>query len=60
MDNIQYLEDNIDQVETLIADTEERMTAGEEWLDAQLDTLKRHQKDLRRQLAETAQPELVG
>jgi chaperonin cofactor prefoldin len=60
MDNIQYLEDNIDQVETLIADTKERMTAGEEWLDAQLDTLKRHQKDLRKQLAEAAQPELVG
>jgi hypothetical protein len=60
MDNIQYLEDNIGQVEALIADTEERMTAGEEWLDAQLDTLKRHQKDLRKQLAEAAQPELVG
>jgi predicted nucleic acid-binding Zn-ribbon protein len=60
MDNIQYLENNIDQVETLIADTEERMTAGEEWLDAQLDTIKRHRKDLRKQLAEAMQPELVG
>jgi hypothetical protein len=36
------------------------MTAGEEWLDAQLDTLKRHHKDLRKQLAEVMQPELVG
>jgi hypothetical protein len=54
------LEDNIDQVETLIVDTEERMIAGEEWLDAQLDTLKRHRKDLRKQLAEAMQPELVG
>jgi len=60
MTNIEYLEENIEEVKTLIADTEAQMTAGEDWLDAQLGTLKRHLKDLRKQLIEATQPELVG
>jgi hypothetical protein len=60
MDNIKYLEDNIVQVKVFIADTEERMAAGEEWLDASYLTLKRHLKDLCKQLAEAREPELVG
>ena len=60
MDNIKYLEDNIVQVEAFIADREERMAAGEEWLDASYLTLKRHLKDLCQQLAEAREPELVG
>ena len=58
--NIKYLAENIEEVETLIADTEEQIATGEDWLDAQLGTLKRHLKDLRKQLTEAAQPELVG
>jgi len=60
MDNFEYLEENIAQVGYLITDTENRMAAGEEWLDAQLDTLKRHLKDLRKQRAEVKQLELVS
>ena len=60
MSNIEYLTENIEQVETLIENTEERISAGEEWLDAQLITLKRHLKVLYQKLAEVAQPELVG
>ena len=59
MTNTKYLEENIEEVETLIADTEKQIATGEDWLDAQLSTLKRHLKDLRNQLVETAQPELV-
>ena len=59
-DNIKYLKDNIEQAKAFIADREERMAAGEEWLDASLHTWKRHLKDLRKQLAEATQPELVG
>jgi len=60
MNNIQYLEENIEEVETLIADTEEQIATGGDWLDAQLGTLERHLKDLRKQLTEASQPELVG
>jgi len=60
MDNIKYLEDNIEQAKAFIADREERMAAGEEWLDASLLTWKRHLKDLCQQLAEAREPELVG
>ena len=60
MDNVKYLEDNIVQVEAFIKDREERMAAGEEWLDASYLTLKRHLKDLCQQLAEATEPELVG
>jgi len=60
MDNIAYLEENIDQVKKLIEDTEKQIASGEEWLDAQLGTLKRHLKDLRKQFAEVTEPELVG
>ena len=60
MDNIKYLEENIEQVKTFIADREERMAAGEEWLDASYVTLKRHLQDLCKQLAEARKPELVG
>jgi len=60
MDNIKYLEENIGQVRTLIRETEKRIATGEEWLDAQLNTLKRHLKDLCKQLAEAKKPELVG
>ena len=60
MDNIEYLEENIDQVKVLIADTEKRIVAGEDCLDAQLGTLKRHLNDLCRQLAEATKPELVA
>ena len=60
MDNIKYLAENIEQVETLIAETEEQIATGEDWLDAQLGTLKRHLNDLRNQLVSATQPELVG
>jgi len=60
MNNVEYLTENIEQVRILIADTEKRMSAGEEWLDAQLETLKRHLKDLHRQLAKISPLELVG
>ena len=60
MDNIKYLAENIEQVETLIAVTEEQIATGEDWLDAQLGTLKRHLNDLRNQLVSATQPELVG
>ena len=59
-DNVKYLEDNIEQTEAFIADEEERKAAGEEWLDGSLHTLKKHLKDLRKQLAEATMPELVG
>jgi len=60
MDNIKYLEDNIDQVKELIADTEKQIEYGGVLLDGQLHTLKRHLKDLCKQLAEAMEPELVG
>ena len=62
MDNIKYLEDNIDQVKELIAETEQQMADGGVLLDAQMYTLKRHLKDLRAQLkgAEAREPELVS
>ena len=60
MDNIEYLEKNIDQIKELITDTEKQIADGGTLLDAQLHTLKRHLKDLRKQLAEAMQPELVG
>ena len=60
MDNIKYLAENIEQVETLIAETEKQIATGEDWLDAQLGTLKRHLNDLRNQLVSATQPELVG
>ena len=62
--NVKYLEDNIVQAEAFIKDREERIAAGEEWLEGSLHTWKRHLKDLRKQLAEATQPavqpELVG
>jgi len=39
---------------------EKRIAAGEEWLDAPLDTLKRHLKDLCKQLSNANKPELIG
>ena len=60
MDNVKYLEDNIEQVKEFIRDTEDRMAVGEVMLGAQLHTLKRHLNDLYRKLAEAREPELVG
>ena len=60
MDNIEYLKKNIVQVKELISDTEKQIANGGVLLDAQLHTLKRHLKDLRTQLAEATEPELVG
>ena len=50
MKNIEYLRENINQVKAFIADTEQRITDGEWWLDAQLGSLKFHLNDLRTQL----------
>jgi len=60
MDNVKYLEDNIEQVKEFIRDTEDRMAVGEVMLGAQLHTLKRHLNDLYQQLAKAREPELVG
>ena len=59
-DPIKYLEDNILQVETFIAETEKEIEEGGVMLDAALLTWKRHLKDLCQQLAEAREPELVG
>ena len=60
MDNVKYLEKNIDQVKELIEETEKEIADGGVMLGAQLHTLKRHLNDLYRKLAEAREPELVG
>ena len=57
MVNIERLEKYIRQLEKLVEDTERRMVAGAEWLDAQLGSLKLQLGDLRAQLAEATEPE---
>ena len=52
MKNTEYLKENINQLEMFIADTEQQISTGEWWLDAQLGSLKYHLNDLRRQLVE--------
>ena len=56
MDNIERLKQYIDQVKRLIANTEERISAGAGWLDAQLGSLERHLDDLCKQFVEATKP----
>ena len=60
MNNINYLEENILQVRVFIKNTEQRIAAGEQWLDAQLASLKYHLSDLCNQLAEATKTEVNG
>lgn len=61
MNNIQYLKDNIDEVNQLIANAEDRAESGEQFLDAHLSTLNRHLADLKKQLIEAEETlALVG
>ena len=53
MNNIERLVQRISQVEGFIAATEEKIAAGEGWLDAQLVSLKCHLEDIQEQLSET-------
>jgi len=57
MDNIAYLKNSIEQVKSFIARAEQKVTAGEWWMVAQLDSFKYHLADLRKRLDEATKLE---